>query len=48
MQLPKKRAVETWRSDQQGLAERLEDASRLEGGVLAEGLALELEEIWAV
>ncbi|MFM7647411.1 MAG: hypothetical protein ACKO50_04995 [Cyanobium sp.] len=46
--LPEARAVEIWRGDQQGMAERLEDASRLEGGELAEGLALELEEIWAV
>jgi hypothetical protein len=30
------------------MAERLENASRLEGGELAEGLALDLEEIWAV
>jgi len=44
--LPQKRAVATWRVDQQGLAERLEDASRLEGGVLADGLAL--KEIWVV
>jgi hypothetical protein len=48
LQLPQKRAVETWRGGQQGLAERLEDASRLEGGEIAEGLVLELEEIWAV
>lgn len=46
--LPEERAVEIWRGGQQGLAERLEEASRLEGGELAEGLALELEEIWAV
>lgn len=46
--LPEARAVEIWRGDQQGMAERLEDASRLEGGELAEGLELELEEIWAV
>jgi Uma2 family endonuclease len=46
--LPEERAVEIWRGGQQGMAERLEDATRLEGGELAEGLALELEEIWAV
>jgi Uma2 family endonuclease len=46
--LPEERAVEIWRGGQQGLAERLEEASRLEGGVISEGLALELEEIWAV
>lgn len=46
--LPEERAVEIWRGDQQGMAERLENASRLEGGELAKGLALELEEIWAV
>jgi len=27
---------------------RLENASRLDGGELAEGLVLDLEEIWAV
>jgi len=46
--LPEERAVEIWRGGQQGMAERLENASRLEGGELAEGLALELEGIWAV
>ncbi|MFM9089113.1 MAG: Uma2 family endonuclease [Cyanobium sp.] len=46
--LPAERAVEIWQGGQQGMAERLENASRLEGGELAEGLALELEEIWAV
>ena len=46
--LPGERAVEIWRGGQQGMAERLEDATRLEVGELAEGLALELEEIWAV
>jgi hypothetical protein len=40
--------VEIWRVGQPGMAERLENASRLEGGELAEGLALDLEEIWAV
>ena len=46
--LPAERAVEIWRGGQQGMAERLEDASRLDGGELAEGLVLELEEIWVV
>ena len=44
--LPAERAVEIWRGGEQGMGERLENASRLEGGELAEGLALELEEIW--
>ncbi len=46
--LPEQQAVEIWRGGQQGMAERLDNASRLDGGELAEGLALELEEIWAV
>ncbi|MFN7899861.1 MAG: Uma2 family endonuclease [Synechococcaceae cyanobacterium] len=46
--LPHERAVEIWREGQPGMAERLENASRLEGGELAEGLTLDLEEIWAV
>jgi len=46
--LPHERAVEIWREGQQGMAERLDNASRLDGGELAEGLAVELEEIWAV
>jgi Uma2 family endonuclease len=46
--LPQERAVELWRGGEQGRAERLENTSRLEGSELAEGLALELEEIWAV
>jgi Uma2 family endonuclease len=46
--LPQERAVEIWRVGQQGMAERLENASRLDGGELAEGLALDLEEIWGV
>ena len=44
--LPAERAVEIWRGGEQGMGERLENASRLDGGELAEGLALELEEIW--
>ena len=46
--LLEERAVEIWREGQQGMAERLDNASRLDGGELAEGLVLELEEIWAV
>ena len=46
--LPEERAVEIWRGSQEGMAERLDNASRLDGGELAEGLAVELEEIWAV
>jgi Uma2 family endonuclease len=46
--LPQERAVEIWRGGQEGMAERLENASRLDGSELAEELALDLEEIWAV
>jgi hypothetical protein len=46
--LPQERVVEIWRAGQQGIRERLENASRLNGGELAEGLALDLEEIWEV
>jgi len=46
--LPLERAVEIWRSGQQGMAERLDNASRADGSELAEGLELDLEEIWAV
>jgi Uma2 family endonuclease len=46
--LPHEREVEIWRGDQQGMAKRLENASRLDGGELAKGLSLELEEIWEV
>jgi Uma2 family endonuclease len=46
--LPQERSVELWRGGQEGRAERLESASRLDGSELAEGLALDLEEIWAV
>jgi Uma2 family endonuclease len=45
--LPEQRAVEIWRGGQEGMADRVENANRLDGGELAEGLALELEEIWA-
>ena len=46
--LPQERAVEIWRGGQQGMAERLENASRVAGSELAEGLELDLEEIWVV
>jgi Uma2 family endonuclease len=46
--LPQERAVEIWRGGQQGMAERLDNASRVAGSELAEGLELDLEEIWAV
>ena len=46
--LPQERMVEIWRGGQQGMAERLENASRVDGSELAEGLVLDLEEIWVV
>jgi Uma2 family endonuclease len=46
--LPQERAVEIWRGGQQGMAERLDNASRVDGSELAEGLELDLEEIWVV
>jgi len=46
--LPQERAVEIWRGGQQGMAERLDNASRVDSSELAEGLSLDLEEIWAV
>ena len=46
--LPQERAVEIWRGGQQGMAQRLDNASRVDGSELAEGLVLDLEEIWAV
>ncbi len=46
--LPQERMVEIWRGGQQGMAERLENASRVDGSELAEGLELELEDIWVV
>ncbi len=46
--LPQERAVEIWRGRQQEMAERLDNASRVDGSKLAEGLGLDLEEIWAV
>jgi Uma2 family endonuclease len=38
----------SWRGGQQGMAERLENASRVDGSELVEGLELGLEEIWVV
>jgi hypothetical protein len=38
----------TAQGGQWGRAERLENASQLDGKELAEGLKLELKEIWAV
>jgi Uma2 family endonuclease len=46
--LPHERAVEIWRAGQRGRAERLENTSWLGGGELAAGLALNLQEIWAI
>jgi Uma2 family endonuclease len=46
--LPQERAVEIWRGGQEGMAERVENASRLEAGEGFGGLTVELEEIWAV
>jgi Uma2 family endonuclease len=46
--LPQERAVEIWRGGQQGMAERLDNASRVDGSELVEGLELDLEETWAV
>ncbi|MCX5961401.1 MAG: Uma2 family endonuclease [Cyanobacteria bacterium] len=46
--LPHEQAVEIWRCGQLGMGERLENASRLDGSELAEGLGLNLEEIWVV
>ena len=46
--MPEERAVEIWRKGQEGMAERVDNANRLDGRELAEGLGLELAEIWAV
>ena len=46
--LPHEQAVEIWRAGQPGMAERLENASQLDGSELAEGLLLDLEAIWAL
>jgi Uma2 family endonuclease len=45
---PEERAVEIWRGGQEGMAKRLENANRLEAGEEFPGLAVELDEIWAV
>jgi Uma2 family endonuclease len=44
--LPEQRAVEIWRGGQHGMAERMENANRIDAAELAEGLELELEAIW--
>ena len=46
--LPEERAVEIWQGSQEGMAERLEHAARLEAGEAFAGLALELNSIWGV
>ena len=46
--LPHEQAVEIWRCGQPGMGERQESASRLDGSELAEGLGLDLDEIWVV
>jgi Uma2 family endonuclease len=46
--LPHEQAAEIWRCGQLGMGERLENARRLDGSELAEGLGLDLEEIWVV
>ena len=46
--LPAVRAVEIWRSGQSGQLERLDNVNWLDGGELAEGLALNLHDIWTV
>jgi len=46
--LPHEQAVEILRCGQLGMGERQENASRLDGSELAEGLGLDLDEIWVV
>jgi Uma2 family endonuclease len=46
--LSEERAVEIWRGGQEGMAERLENATRLEAGEEFAGLVLDLETIWAM
>ncbi len=46
--LSEERAVEIWRGGQEGMAERLENATRLEAGEEFAGLVLDLETIWAL
>jgi Uma2 family endonuclease len=49
---PEQRAVEIWRAASEAeaaeLPQRLENATRLEGGDVLPGLVLELQEIWEV
>jgi Uma2 family endonuclease len=45
--LPHEQAVEIWRDDQ-AEPERIEQGSKLDGGVLFPGLVIDLAEIWAV
>ncbi|MEB3322087.1 MAG: Uma2 family endonuclease [Synechococcaceae cyanobacterium] len=44
--LPEERSVEIWQGGQEGMAERLENATRLEGGEGFVGLVVDLETIW--
>ena len=44
--LPEERAVEIWRGGEAGMGERLENATRLQGGEDFAGLELALKEIW--
>ena len=44
--LPEERAVEIWRGGEEGMGERLENATRLQGGEDFAGLELVLKEIW--
>ena len=46
--LPEERAVEIWRGGELGMAQRLEQATRLEAGEALAGVVLELETIWTV
>ncbi|KEF43337.1 MAG: hypothetical protein ER33_00920 [Cyanobium sp. CACIAM 14] len=46
--LPEERAVEIWRGGRSGMAERLENPARLEGGEDVAGLALEMNDLWGV
>jgi hypothetical protein len=41
-------AVEIWRGGAEGMAQRLESASRLEAGEALGSLVLNLDDIWAV
>jgi Uma2 family endonuclease len=46
--LPEERAVEIWRGGELGMAQRLEQATRLEAGEALAGVVLELEAVWTV